>query len=42
MLVMGDLLSDLDPRVALGAVALALVSGVARAMGEVLFGELKL
>ena len=39
---MGDWLSDLDPRVALGAVMLALVSGVARAFGEVLFGELKL
>jgi hypothetical protein len=39
---MGDWLSDLDPRVALGAVILALVSGVARAFGEVLFGELKL
>ena len=40
--VMGDWLSDLDPRVALGAVMLALVSGVARAFGGVLFGELKL
>jgi hypothetical protein len=39
---MGDWLSDLDPRVALGAVMLALVSGVAKAFGEVLFGELKL
>ena len=39
---MGDWLSDLDPRVALGAVMLALISGVAKAFGEVLFGELKL
>ena len=39
---MGDWLSDLDPRVALGAVMLALVSGVAKAFGEVLFEELKL
>ena len=38
---MGDLLSDLDPRVALSAVLLALVSGVAKAFGEVLFDELK-
>jgi hypothetical protein len=38
---MGDWLSDLDPRVALGAVMLALVTGVAKAFGEVLFGELK-
>jgi hypothetical protein len=37
--VMGDFLSDLDPRVALGAVVLALISGTARAFGEVLFGE---
>ena len=42
MSVMGDWLSNLDPRVALGTVLLALVSGVARAFGEVLFGELKL
>jgi hypothetical protein len=42
MFVMGDWLSDLDPRVALGAVMLALISGVAKAFGEVLFGELKL
>jgi hypothetical protein len=39
---MGDWLSNLDPRVALGTVLLSLVSGVARAFGEVLFGELKL
>ena len=39
---MGDWLSDLDPRVALSAVLLALISGVAKAFGEVLFGELKL
>ena len=39
---MGDWLSDLDPRVARGAVVLALVSGVAKAFSEVLFGELKL
>jgi hypothetical protein len=39
---MGDLLSDLDPRAVLGAVILALVSGVPRAYGEALFGELKL
>jgi hypothetical protein len=39
---MGDWLADLDPRVALGAVMLALISGVAKAFGEVLFGELKL
>ena len=39
---MGNWLSGLDPRVALGAVLLALVSGVAKAFGEVLFGELKL
>jgi hypothetical protein len=38
---MGDWLSDLDPWVALSAVLLALVSGVAKAFGEVLFGELK-
>jgi hypothetical protein len=42
MFVMGDWLSDLDPLVALGAVMLALISGVAKALGEVLFGELKL
>jgi hypothetical protein len=42
MFVMSDWLSDLDPRVALGAVMLALISGVAKAFGEVLFGELKL
>jgi hypothetical protein len=40
--VLGDWLSDLDPRVALGAVILALFSGVAKAFGEVLLGELKL
>jgi hypothetical protein len=39
---MGDWLSALDPRVALGAVMLALISGVAKSCGEVLFGELKL
>jgi hypothetical protein len=39
---MGDWLSDLDPRLALGAVMLALITGVAKAFGEVLFGELKL
>jgi hypothetical protein len=39
---MGDLVSELDPRVALGAVMLALISGVAKAFGEVLFGELKM
>jgi hypothetical protein len=39
---MGHFLSDLDPRVALSAVMLALISGVAKAFGEVLFGELKL
>ena len=39
---MGDWLSNLDPRVALGTVLLALVSGVARAFDEVLFGEFKL
>jgi len=38
---MSDWLSALDPRVALGAVLLALVSGMAKAFGEVLFGELK-
>jgi hypothetical protein len=38
---MGDWLSDLDPRVALGAVILALITGVAKAFGEVLFEELK-
>ena len=42
MFVMGDWLSDLDPRVALGAVMLALISGVAKAFGEVVSGELKL
>lgn len=39
---MGDSLSDLDPRVALGAVMLALISGLAKACGEVLFEEIKL
>ena len=35
---MGDWFSDLDPRVALGAVMLALVTGVAKAFGKVLYG----
>jgi hypothetical protein len=39
---MDDWLSGLDPRVALSAVMLVLVSGVGKAVGEVLFGELKL
>jgi hypothetical protein len=39
---MGDWLSDLDPRVELGAVMSALISGVAKAFGAVLVGELKL
>jgi len=40
--VTGDWLSDLDPRVALSAVLLALASRVAKAFGDVLLGELKL
>jgi hypothetical protein len=40
MFVMGDWLFDPDPRVALGAVMLALISGVTKAFGEVLFEEL--
>ena len=39
--VMGDWLSDLDPRVALGGHARARLRGP-RAFGEVQFGELKL
>jgi hypothetical protein len=39
---MGDFLSDLDPRVGLGAVVLALILETARVFGEGLFGELKL
>ena len=39
---MGDWLFDLDPLVALGAAILALISGVAKAFGEILFGEFTL
>jgi hypothetical protein len=42
LFVMGDWHSDLDPRAVLGAVLFALVSGIPKAFGEVLFGELTL